>query len=78
MIIYRLEAMKDEESIHSLRNLVLLISSLTMCGYQELRPSSIVLEAPFQVPGFMLPAPSSSGEQIRRDKDWLQNSVSAG
>ena len=57
---HRLEAMTDKESVHSLRNLVYLISSLTSCGYQELRPNSIVYEAPFQVPGFMLPAPSGN------------------
>ncbi len=62
LCIYRLEVMTDDESIHSLRNLVLLISSLTTCGYQELRPNSIVYEAPFQVPGFTLPAPSGTGE----------------
>ena len=55
--------MGTEESIHSLRNLVLLISSLTSCGFQELRPSSIVYEAPFQQPGFTLPQPTGKGKQ---------------
>ncbi|XP_071507653.1 WD repeat and FYVE domain-containing protein 3-like [Diadema antillarum] len=63
--VLRLEAMDTEESLHSLRNLVLLISSLTSCGFQELRPSSIVYEAPFQQPGFTLPQPTGKGNSVR-------------
>ncbi|XP_063969658.1 WD repeat and FYVE domain-containing protein 3-like isoform X2 [Lytechinus pictus] len=63
--VLRLEAMSTEESLHSLRNLVLLISSLTSCGFQELRPSSIVYDAPFQQPNFSLPQPTGKGNSVR-------------
>ncbi|XP_071808138.1 WD repeat and FYVE domain-containing protein 3-like isoform X3 [Asterias amurensis] len=63
--VLKLESMGDQESIDSLRNLVLLISSLTQCGYNELRPNSAVYEAPFQLPGFTLPQPSGIGNSVR-------------
>ena len=66
----RLESMGDQESIDSLRNLVLLISSLTQCGYNELRPNSAVYEAPFQLPGFTLPQPSGNGEFTSHSEPW--------
>ncbi|XP_038062031.1 WD repeat and FYVE domain-containing protein 3-like isoform X2 [Patiria miniata] len=63
--VLKLESMGDQESVHSLRNLVLLISSLTQCGYSELRPNSAIYEAPFQVQGFTLPQPSGNGNSVR-------------
>lgn len=41
---------------------MLLVSSLSYCGYVELKPSSASVGSPFHIPGFTLPVPSGRGE----------------
>lgn len=57
----RLEADTSDESREALRNLVLLVSSLSYCGYVELKPSSASVGSLFHIPGFTLPIPSGRG-----------------
>ncbi|KAK8719520.1 hypothetical protein OTU49_013984, partial [Cherax quadricarinatus] len=49
----------------ALRNLVLLVSSLSYCGYIELKPSSASVGSLFHIPGFTLPVPSGRGASVR-------------
>ena len=62
IIPFRLEADKSDESREALRNLVLLVSSLSYCGYMELKPSSGSVGSLFPIPGFSFPIPSGRGE----------------
>ncbi|XP_077999760.1 WD repeat and FYVE domain-containing protein 3-like [Glandiceps talaboti] len=63
--LLRLEQMNTDEARDALRNLVLLVSSLTLCGYVELKPSSASNGAPFQQPGFTVPQPNGQGVSVR-------------
>ncbi|XP_063865461.1 WD repeat and FYVE domain-containing protein 3-like isoform X1 [Scylla paramamosain] len=63
--LLRLEADKSDESREALRNLVLLVSSLSYCGYLELKPSSASVGSLFHIPGFSLPIPSGRGASVR-------------
>ncbi|KAK3895111.1 hypothetical protein Pcinc_001157 [Petrolisthes cinctipes] len=63
--LLRLEADTTDESRDALRNLVLLVSSLSYCGYVELKPSSASVSSPFHIPGFTLPVPSGRGASVR-------------
>jgi hypothetical protein len=57
-----MEKDQKEESIHALRNLVLLVGSLTTCGFLELKPSSAMSSGSlFQMPGFTIPQPTGKG-----------------
>ncbi|MPC11568.1 WD repeat and FYVE domain-containing protein 3 [Portunus trituberculatus] len=62
--LLRLEADKSDESREALRNLVLLVSSLSYCGYLELKPSSASVGSLFHIPGFSLPIPSGRGQSL--------------
>jgi hypothetical protein len=44
-----------------MRNLVLMVASLAMCGQTELRPSQASMGSLFQMLGFTLPQPSGRG-----------------
>lgn len=57
----RMEKTDSEESIQALRNLVLLIGSLSTCGFVELKPNAKA-DSLYQMPGFTVPQPSGSGE----------------
>ena len=55
----------SEEAIQALRNLVLLIGSLTTCGFIELKPSSSAANSSlFKLPGFAVPQPAGSGKGL--------------
>ncbi|XP_050299394.1 WD repeat and FYVE domain-containing protein 3 [Anthonomus grandis grandis] len=59
------ETEKSQETQDSVRNLVLMIASLCMCGYIELKPSQASSGSLFQMPGFLLPQPSGRGSTVR-------------
>ncbi|KAK7077189.1 WD repeat and FYVE domain-containing protein 3 [Halocaridina rubra] len=63
--LLRLEGNTVDESREALRNLVLLVSSLSYCGYIELKPSSASIGSLFHLPGFALPVPSGRGASVR-------------
>ncbi|XP_074647224.1 WD repeat and FYVE domain-containing protein 3-like [Tubulanus polymorphus] len=63
--LLRLEQDTSEEAKQALRNLVLLVGSLTTCGFIELKPSSASTGSLFQLPGFVLPQPSGKGVSVR-------------
>lgn len=58
--ILLLERKKDEESKEALRNVVLLVQSLTMCGFLDLVPS-LTDGGPFQDEEFEVPVPTGNG-----------------
>jgi hypothetical protein len=62
MSLVRLEQDSSAESQEAIRNLVLMVASLTMCGYKQLRPSQASTGSLFQMLGFALPEPSGRGE----------------
>ncbi|KAK7508020.1 hypothetical protein BaRGS_00000985, partial [Batillaria attramentaria] len=59
--LLRLEQDEREESVQALRNLVLLVGSLTTCGFTELRPTTSNAGSLFQIPGFVVPQPTGKG-----------------
>lgn len=59
------ERQKNSEAQAAIRNLVLMIASLCMCGYVELRPSQNQTNALFQMQGFQMPQTSSRGTSVR-------------
>ena len=59
--VTRLELDETEEAIQALRNLVLLVGSLTTCGFTEIKPSQASSGSLFQIPGFSLPQPTGKG-----------------
>lgn len=65
MLFVRLEQDSSAESQEAIRNLILMVASLTMCGYIELRPSQASTGSLFQMLGFAVPQPSGRGELCR-------------
>ncbi|CAL1540511.1 unnamed protein product, partial [Lymnaea stagnalis] len=63
--LLKLEQDSAEESIQALRNLVLLVGSLTTCGFSEMKPSYSNTGSLFQMPGFVVPSPSGKGVSVR-------------
>ncbi|XP_042903173.1 WD repeat and FYVE domain-containing protein 3 isoform X2 [Parasteatoda tepidariorum] len=61
--LLRLEQNTSEEACEALRNIVLLIASLTSCGYIELKPSQASTGSLFTLPGFQIP--HSTGASVR-------------
>ena len=61
LFIYRLEQEKGSESQEATRNLVLMLASLSTCGFKELKPSPASQGSLFQMGGFTLPQPSGQG-----------------
>lgn len=59
----RMEKTDSEESIQALRNLVLLVGSLSTCGFVELKPNAKA-DCLYQMPGFTVPQPSGSGQFV--------------
>lgn len=57
----RLEQDSRAEAQDAIRNLVLMLASLTMCGHTELKPSQASMGSLFQMLGFTLPQPSNRG-----------------
>ncbi|XP_044762510.1 WD repeat and FYVE domain-containing protein 3 [Coccinella septempunctata] len=63
--LLKLENEKLPEAQESIRNLVLMVTSLCMCGYIELKPSQASAGSLFQMQGFVLPQPSGHGASVR-------------
>ncbi|KAJ8919114.1 hypothetical protein NQ315_012099 [Exocentrus adspersus] len=63
--LLKLENDKSSEAQESIRNLVLMVTSLCMCGYIELKPSQASTGSLFQMQGFILPQPSGRGTSVR-------------
>ncbi|XP_029662380.1 WD repeat and FYVE domain-containing protein 3 isoform X2 [Formica exsecta] len=61
----RLEQDGRAEAQDAIRNLVLMLASLTMCGHTELKPSQASMGSLFQMLGFTLPQPSNRGGSVR-------------
>ncbi|XP_014604234.1 PREDICTED: WD repeat and FYVE domain-containing protein 3 isoform X1 [Polistes canadensis] len=61
----RLEQDNRVEAQDAIRNLVLMLTSLTMCGHTELKPSQASMGSLFQMLGFTLPQPSNRGGSVR-------------
>ncbi|KAL2720725.1 WD repeat and FYVE domain-containing protein 3-like isoform X1 [Vespula squamosa] len=61
----RLEQDSRAEAQDAIRNLVLMLASLTMCGHTELKPSQASMGSLFQMLGFTLPQPSNRGGSVR-------------
>ncbi|XP_012287062.1 WD repeat and FYVE domain-containing protein 3 isoform X1 [Orussus abietinus] len=61
----RLEQDEKAEAQDAIRNLVLMLASLTMCGHTELKPSQTSMGSLFQMLGFTLPQPSNRGGSVR-------------
>jgi len=55
-----MEKTDSEESLQALRNLVLLVGSLSTCGFVEIKPNSKA-DSLYQMPGFTVPQPSGTG-----------------
>ncbi|KAF2366372.1 protein of unknown function DUF4704 [Trinorchestia longiramus] len=53
------------EGLEALRNLVLLVVSLSYCGHSQPRPSLHPSTSLYTIPGFTLPAPASRGCSVR-------------
>lgn len=64
----RLEQDSRAEAQDAIRNLVLMLASLTMCGHTELKPSQASMGSLFQMLGFALPQPSNRGINIPTNK----------
>ncbi len=64
----------DEESREALRNLVLLVASLTFCGHQELKMpcSSIGSGTLYQLDSFEQPEPINRGSSMSFYPDLSQ------
>lgn len=59
------ERSKNNDANAAIRNLILMIASLCMCGYTELRPSQSQSNPLFQIQGFQMPQISSRGTSVR-------------
>ncbi|XP_019753468.2 WD repeat and FYVE domain-containing protein 3 isoform X1 [Dendroctonus ponderosae] len=73
--LLKLEHEKSAEAQEAIRNSVLMITSLCMCGYIELKPSQASTGSLFLMPGFILPQPSGRGASVRNIQAFhvLQN-----
>lgn len=63
-VFLRLEQDKSSEAGEAIRNLVLMVASLCMCGYTELRPSPASNGSLFKMMGFTLPQPQGRGAYL--------------
>jgi hypothetical protein len=64
----RLELDTCTESQQALRNLLLLVGSLTTCGYLELKPNQASSGSLYQMPGFSHPQPAGKGKWNLKQK----------
>ena len=65
--LLKVDHSQDEESREALRNLVLLVASLTFCGHQELKMPTSTLGSStlYQLDSFELPEPINKGSTVR-------------
>uniref|UniRef100_A0A1B6CRC4 Uncharacterized protein n=1 Tax=Clastoptera arizonana TaxID=38151 RepID=A0A1B6CRC4_9HEMI len=73
--LLKLEHDTSPEAVEAVRNLVLMIASLSMCGYTEIRPNPGSMGTLFQIMGFTMPQPSGRGASVRNIQAFqvLQN-----
>ncbi|XP_073985786.1 WD repeat and FYVE domain containing 3 bchs [Rhodnius prolixus] len=69
--LLKLEHDKSAEAMEAMRNLVLMIASLSMCGQNELKPNQASMGTLFQMLGFSLPQPSGRGVSVRNIQAFL-------
>ncbi|XP_050428058.1 WD repeat and FYVE domain-containing protein 3 [Adelges cooleyi] len=60
-----LENDESNEAQEAMRNLVLIIASLSMSGYSELKPDPDNTDSRFQHLGFTIPQPKGPGQSVR-------------
>uniref|UniRef100_A0A8D8WKM9 WD repeat and FYVE domain-containing protein 3 n=1 Tax=Cacopsylla melanoneura TaxID=428564 RepID=A0A8D8WKM9_9HEMI len=63
--LINLEHDRSSEAQEAVRNLVLMIATLSMCGYVELRPNAASMGCIFTILGFCMPQPSGRGSSVR-------------
>ncbi|CAI9723395.1 repeat and FYVE domain-containing 3-like isoform X2 [Octopus vulgaris] len=63
--LLKLELSPGEDSQQALRNLVLLVGSLTTCGFVELKPGQASTGSLFLMPGFTVPQATGKGVSVR-------------
>lgn len=64
--LLKLEQDSDPESSEAIRNLVLLVASLTFCGHTELTTSLPTTQSSlYQLPDFEMPVPENRGSTVR-------------
>ncbi|KAL1459625.1 hypothetical protein WDU94_011589 [Cyamophila willieti] len=61
--LINLEHDRSSEAQEAVRNLVLMIATLSMCGYVELRPNAASMGCIFTILGFCMPQPSGRGKR---------------
>lgn len=59
---FSLENDESNEALEAMRNFVLIIASLSMSGYNELKPNQDRAESLFQLLGFTFPQPTGHGK----------------
>lgn len=59
--IFSLENDESSEALEAMRNLVLIIASLSMSGYVELKPNQEQPDSILQLLGFTFPQPTGRG-----------------
>ena len=64
--LLNLEKYSDPEALEAVRNLVLLVASLSFCGHTELPlPPALSCSSLYQLPGFSIPDPANNGATVR-------------
>lgn len=59
------DAENHKDADAAIRNLILMIASLCMCGFTELKPSQTHSSSIFQMQGFQMPQISARGSSVR-------------
>ncbi|XP_041084029.1 WD repeat and FYVE domain-containing protein 3 isoform X2 [Polyodon spathula] len=74
-LMLRLEQAKEDDSKDALKDLVNVVTSLTVYGVTELKPAGITTGVPFLLPGFAVPQPTGKGHTVRNIQAFsvLQN-----
>ena len=63
--LLKLEQDSEPESSEAIRNLVLLVASLTFCGHTELNTTISTQSSLYQLPDFEMPVPENRGSTVR-------------
>ncbi|XP_078070095.1 WD repeat and FYVE domain-containing protein 3 isoform X4 [Mustelus asterias] len=64
-LLLRLEQAQEPDAKEALKDLVQLVTSLTIYGINELRSTGTTSGAPFLLPGFAVPQPSGKGRTVK-------------
>ena len=63
---YSIDEEEDEETREAMRNLVLLVASLTFCGHTQLKMSTSATSTTlYQLESFEIPEPQNKGSTVR-------------